>query len=134
MRSRYSLILAALVLCVAGCHDARPLKTYPVAGTVYDKAGRPLTGGSIQLSSDVYPLLRVLGDIQADGTFKLRTIFDNQQTPGAPVGEYHATVTPPHPAAVPGDPLASHKSVPPIKLPATYRIEPREMTLKIELP
>jgi hypothetical protein len=80
------------------------------------------------------PLLRVLGEITADGTFTLRTQKNNDRAAGAPEGEYEIQIIPPLAAGAPGDLKVAHKGVAPIDLPQTLKVEPKENTFRIELP
>ncbi|HZZ79213.1 MAG TPA: hypothetical protein VFE62_11880 [Gemmataceae bacterium] len=127
--------LCLFVLCLLfGCSNAPPLpKTFPVTGTVAYQDGKPLNGGSIQLKSASDPLLRVVGDIQSDGSFKLKTIKD-AIADGAPEGEYQVIITLPRPGHDPNDPAAAQKRQEPITLEKAYKIEAKPNTLKIELP
>lgn len=125
----------ALVIAVAGCSGGTPLpKMYPVTGRVETKAGKPMKGGSIQFNLASDPLLRVVGEIQDDGAFTLRTVKDNSTGPGAPEGEYQVVVTPALVMVAQGDLKIAHKGVDAIPLAQTFKIEAKENTLKIVLP
>jgi hypothetical protein len=116
-----------LTLVVAGCGSPGPTlpQTYPAGGSVVYKGGTPMRGGSIQLTTSADPLLRILGEIQPDGTFTLNTLKDKAKAAGAPEGEYQVIVLPPL--------QGEHRGVPPINLPRPYKVEPRENRFKIEL-
>lgn len=90
------MMLATYILTsVAGCGAAKP-KTYPVEGKVVFKGtGKPLTGGQVAFE----PMERTpnvntnaSGDIQSDGTFKLRTFEPGD---GAAEGKHKVAVLPP---------------------------------------
>ncbi len=124
-----------MLVFAAGCTPAVELpKTYPAGGLVVYKGGRPLAGGSIQLTSADDPLLRVVGTIESDGRFTLSTLKDNARVTGAPAGQFQVTVTPPL-AANPRSGLdVPHQAVMPITLRKKVQIEPADNSLKIELP
>ena len=130
--SALALLLCTLAL-VPACSNAPALpKGYPVTGTVY-QGGQPLKGGSVQLKSAGDPLLRVVGDIHADGSFKLKTIKDAIGD-GAPEGEYQVVIMLPRPKFDPSDPASAQKTHEPIVLEKLCKIEAKANTLKIELP
>lgn len=133
-RFAFGLLLMALLFGAAGCGNSSLPKTYPVSGSVVYQGGQPMKGGFIQFNSVADPLLRVMGDIQPDGSYSLRTVKENDQATGAPRGEYQVVVTPPRPAHAPGDVVSAQKNVPPITLSQTYQIDGQEIALKIELP
>ncbi len=68
--------------------------TYPVTGSVLKLNGSPYTGGSVQFLPDNGEDLTVLGDIDKDGGFRLRTIKGGQRLDGAPAGSYRVTIRP----------------------------------------
>src|SRR2546429_463577 len=82
----------ALALCL-GCpgHDASMPTTCPVTGTVTTELGQPYPGGSLQFRPDSNEDLTVLGDIEKDGTFRLRTLKGSARVEGAPAGSYQVT-------------------------------------------
>jgi hypothetical protein len=115
-----------MVLPACGCNSSVGLpKTYPAAGSVVYKDGTPMKGGSVQFTSNADPLLRVVGEIQPDGTFRLETIKDKARATGAPEGEYRVSVQPPL--------QGEHRGVPPVALPKPYKVEPHDNQFKIEL-
>jgi hypothetical protein len=97
-----------------------------VTGSAKFKDGKPATGGAIQFSPVSDTSYTVSGDLKADGSFTLFTVKGSDRVPGAPEGEYRVTVQLPIPA--------SQGTVPPITLPKTYRVEPKENTFAIEIP
>jgi hypothetical protein len=130
------LLLTAL-LCALGCSSGGPPlpKTYPAAGIVVFKSGKPMTGGSLELTTTEDTLLRVVGTIDSDGHFTLSTRKDNSRADGAPAGEYRVMVQPPLVTDARGGIDAAHKGVPAITLPAPLRLDAKENTnLRIELP
>ncbi len=128
--------LALMVVCaLMGCRRDPPLpRSYPAVGNVAYKGGQPLKGGSIQFNTAADPLLRVVAEISENGEFKLHTIKDNAKAEGAPEGDYQVTVTLPRPVHAAGDVVGAHKSLPPVTLERTYKVEAHENTIKIELP
>ena len=129
----HALVLAAL-LGAAGCSGPGLPKTYSARGTVVYQGGQPMKGGTILFSSAGDPHLRVVAEVKDDGAFTLHTVKDNAQGAGAPAGEYQVTVQPPRPPHDPADLAAAKRPIPAVTLPDTYKIEPKENTLKIELP
>jgi len=127
--SKFILGLLAIVLVIAaGCHPSLP-KTYTAGGSVHYKGGQPMKGGSVQFASPTDPLLRIIGQIQEDGTFVLVTIRDNDRTSGAPEGEYEVTVQPPL--------LGEHKGAPSIVLPTRYKVvggQKNEFAVQLNVP
>ena len=128
------LIFACLVAGVAGCKQSTLPKTYSAKGAIIYPGGQPLEGGSVQFTSSSDPLLHVLAAVKNDGTFTLHTVKDEEQADGAPAGEYAVIVQPAPPPHDPKDVVAAQQTAPPISLPGTYKVEPKENTFKIELP
>lgn len=127
--------MMVLLVVTAGCTSGVALpKTYPAAGSVVYKGGRPMTGGSIQLTSTEDPLLRVVGTIESDGHFTLSTLKDNTRVDGAPAGQFQVVVTPPLTANPRSGLDVPHQAVSPVTLPKKVQIEPAENTLMIEVP
>jgi hypothetical protein len=125
-------IVAALLGVAVGCsrEPAFP-KTYPTTGKVVYRDGRPMEGGSLQLTTASDPLLRVVGEIKNDGTFTLRTVKENAHGGGVPLGEYKILVQPP---ALESGGGVQGKSQPAISLPDTFKVEAKENTFHIVLP
>jgi hypothetical protein len=122
-------VAAGLLLCAVGCQKTTLPKTYPAAGSVKFKDGRPLTGGIVQFQS-ADRSLTVSGTIGADGTFSLQTLKETTQVPGAPEGSYTVTVLPP---------VASDRRLPfqPVTLPQPYKVEAgpkNEFAIEIDTP
>jgi len=131
------VLLAALFLIVTGCTSSGATlpKTYPAGGTVVYKGGKPMTGGSIELTTVDDPLLRVTGTIDEAGKFTLATVKDNARADGAPAGTYRVLVQPPLASDKRGGLEGAHKGVPAITLPEPIRLEAKENpNLRIELP
>ena len=82
-RNQTAILLGA-VLLGTGCssQEAMPV-TYPVTGSVRKLNGSPYTGGAVQFLPDNGEDLTVLGDIDKDGGFRLRTIQVRQRLDGA---------------------------------------------------
>jgi hypothetical protein len=136
-RAAVCLSAVFLLAVLAGCGGRGPEAlppTYPAAGSVAYKGGRPMTGGAVLFVSAADPLLRVTGEVQKDGRFTLRTQKDGARADGAPEGEYRVEVLPPLVADPRGGVQAAHKGVAAIPLPRKYRVEPRDNTFQIELP
>ena len=91
-----------------------------------------MKGGSITFNLATDPLLRVVGEIGADGTYSLRTVKDKLTADGIPEGEYQVTIQPP--AIDKKGAGGQGKHVEPIVLPRKYKVEAKDSTLKIELP
>jgi len=89
---RLVCLLAVAYACfVPGC-SKESIKLAPVAGKV-TVAGQPLTSGQVTLtavSTDGKALGLISGNIESDGSYKIRT--NNKD--GAPLGKYKVTVTP----------------------------------------
>ena len=66
-----------------------------------------------------------MGDIENDGTFSLHTFKSGEKGSGAPEGEYRVTIHLPIPA--------DQRATPPIVLPRTYRVEPKDNHFPIEV-
>ncbi|MBN2295172.1 MAG: hypothetical protein JXM70_22270 [Pirellulales bacterium] len=80
--------LPAIVLLVAGCYRKptyTPPETYPVTGKVVSTSGKMLTGSLIKFVPPDGQLVGE-GNIQADGSFSLRTLFHEQWLEGAVEG------------------------------------------------
>jgi hypothetical protein len=91
-------MVAALILTVhiAGCPGTpvhEPPKTYPVQGTVKNKDGTPVTRGFIEFRSEKESVV-ANGMIQPDGSFKLKTAFENVHLNGAVAGKHQVTYHP----------------------------------------
>jgi hypothetical protein len=126
--------MLALSLGAAGCSRGPALpKGYPATGTVVYQGGQPMKGGTIQFNNATDPLLRVVGQVDGNGAFRLRTIKDAEGD-GAPEGEYEVVIHPLPPAHKPGDKVAAHKMPDRITLEETYNVEAKENTFKIVLP
>ncbi len=81
------LLLAALILLLAGCGDGIP-KRYPVEGQVVFEDGTPVKTGIVEfLSAD--KKYSATGNIQRDGSFRLTTLRDYD---GAIAGEHYCIV------------------------------------------
>jgi hypothetical protein len=93
-KSVTSAILGAAMIAI-GCSSQEPMPvTYPVTGSVLRLSGTPYPGGAVQFHPESDEDLTVLGDIDKDGTFRLRTIKGRQRVDGAPEGAYRVTIRP----------------------------------------
>ncbi len=125
-RVEWLALLMFLVLGAAGCGSGDSLpKTYPVTGSVADKGGKSLVGGSVQFTPVSDSSLSVSGAIEADGTFALHTIKGKEKLSGAPEGEYKVTILPPI--------SSDQRAVLPMELPKPYRVEAKDNQFKIEV-
>jgi len=115
------------MLFLAGCSGASSHlpATYPVVGQVVDSGGRPLTGGTVEFETKRAVDLTVLGVIQPDGTFVVKTFRDEAEVSGAPEGDYRITITLP-----PGPDNAASL---PVTLARPYRVEPKENSFPLRL-
>lgn len=124
-------ILASCVCCLwacAGCGSKQVGNlptTFPVAGTVVDHAGQPLSGGSIEFEAKDDPNLLAVGNLQDDGSFVLTTYLNGEAAEGAVGGEHRVTI---YPAQV------EHGASEPIQLRELQRIDPGKNELSIALP
>jgi hypothetical protein len=98
--------------------------TYPVTGTVLMLRGTPYSGGAVQFHPERDEDLTVLGDIDKDGTFRLRTIKGRQRVDGAPEGAYRVTIRP----AMGSDQKAPFAE---FTVDKVYQIEPTDNNLEI---
>jgi hypothetical protein len=126
---------AVCLLALAGCSGRAELpKTYPVNGKVIGKGGLKVNGAGICFESKD-PDLIVVGDIQEDGSFTLKTRKGKAETSGAPEGEYRVTISFPSPA---DRATAGRRSVVrPITLPKPYKVEAKDdnnPTFEVERP
>jgi hypothetical protein len=85
----------ALLTLLAGCGPR--LQTYPVTGRVKLSDGSPLSGGTVEFESQASQTLgmNAQGDIQPDGTFRLKTWHEKQELDGAVPGRHRVVVIPP---------------------------------------
>jgi hypothetical protein len=127
--SRVPAILAAALLA-AGCAGGRKTgdipETHPVKGKVIDAKGNPLKGGAVQFELDQPADMTIVGSIENDGTYSLKTIRDKSESPGAPPGEYQVVVT--LPIGTDGN-----APPPPVTLSKKFKVEAKENTLDIDL-
>jgi hypothetical protein len=121
-----ALAVAVVIAGGSGCSSGpAPPKTYPVSGQVITKEGQPLAGGVVEFHSTSEPALTTLGDIEPDGKFTLRTLFQGQNLPGAVQGGYEVTVFFP----MDGD----RRGTASVRLPQPYTVEAKENHFKIEV-
>ena len=122
--ARPVVLVLGLLACGCGSGDSLP-KTYPVTGSVADKGGKSLVGGSVQFTPVADASLSVSGAIQDDGTFTLHTIKGKEKLSGAPEGEYKVTILPPI--------SSDQRAILPIELPKPYRVEAKDNQFKFEV-
>jgi hypothetical protein len=119
-------LIWVVALVASGCSSrASATKTYKVTGNVVSKSGRSLGGGSVQFAHLSDTTITASGDIGRDGAFALNTVKGSEKLTGAPEGEYRVTILFP----IGGD----QRVAPPLVLPNTYRVEPRDNHFPIEI-
>jgi hypothetical protein len=88
-----------LGLLALGCSGGGELPPgAPGKGKVVFKGGdvKTLQGGSVQVQSLSDPKIIAVGDIQADGSFSLKSFADDKRSfDGLPPGDYRVRVEPP---------------------------------------
>ncbi len=135
MRTRVLIIVAAIGL-LAGCGGDKKQPDFPdlhpVKGVV-KRGGQPVKGGAVQFVPDpAKPEFLTNSEVGADGTFTLSTVrttdSKGERKPGAPVGTYKVTFTPPL-----GDQTAEGH-INPIDLPKSVEVKAGDNNLTIELP
>jgi protocatechuate 3,4-dioxygenase beta subunit len=114
----------ALVLGAGCAGGEKPPQTFSVTGKVYDRDGKPLSGGMVQFQHATDLTLTVTGEIQPDGSFTLQTFKGKKALPGAIEGEYTATAMLPIPAG-------EHAPPPPITFDQKILIEAKENTIEL---
>jgi hypothetical protein len=119
------LLGGVLALAPGGCTGGSLPKTYPVTGTVVFKGGGPLAKASILFTPVGDTSFSVSGDVGDNGSFTLSTVKGAEKVTGAPEGEYRVSIQLPI--------RADQRPVPPIVLPRTYRVEPKENVFPIEV-
>src|SRR5262245_62032328 len=103
MRSCRRLVatLAVLGLAVSGCSRSGLPATNAVKGKVIYKGGdiRVLAGGMVEFELVSDPTIAAGGEIEADGSFTLRTwsVDGRSSSEGAAAGEHRVRVEPPRP-------------------------------------
>lgn len=90
---RFSLALAAVLLCLGCSKKSAAPATFPVTGTVTYK-GKPVEGASVSLVPSDPKVRSATGITNADGKFEVSTYYSSNETPlGAMPGEYSVTVS-----------------------------------------
>jgi hypothetical protein len=87
---RAALLLVLLGIATACQQAPQPPKTYPVKGKVVFLEGGSPAEGTIEFRSETEPLT-ALAEVQADGTFKLNTLWTTSKLDGAVEGEHTVT-------------------------------------------
>jgi hypothetical protein len=106
IRPPWRILFIAWFVGFSGCNGSSG--TYPVAGTVKQANGQPLTGGSVVFQPVAPPARAARGIIASDGSFRLRTFEDSD---GALPAVYKVTVFP----AIPEDALDDANAIARIK-------------------
>lgn len=122
-----ALFMGALLLvgCGGGKKSGDLPKTYPVKGKVVDQKGNPMKGGAVQFDSGKGGDMTVVGTINPDGTYVVKTFRDKTEMDGAPEGEYEVTVT---------FPLGEGNAPPPpVTLSKKFKVEAKDNTFDIDL-
>lgn len=78
---------------LVGC-SSQSIKTYPVNGKVEIKDGDAalLVGSGVELKHDSDESLRPIGNIDASGSFAVKTLHQGEILQGAPEGKYKARI------------------------------------------
>ena len=105
------------VICLAmycGCSQPKVTlpETFPVTGAVIDKAGQPMTTGTVQFVSATDQDIQALGEVQTDGSFSLTTFFKAGSKSGAVPGPHEVTYLP------------GGRDINPYYFETTYEVEP----------
>ncbi len=89
----FVLAIGSLVGCAASTEP--PPVTQNVKGTVIYQDGKIFTtGGTIVFSHETEQGITSMGEIKADGTFKLHSITAQHKVNGAQVGMFKVTISP----------------------------------------
>lgn len=135
MNASRLIALATLLLTLAGCKSG-DLSMAPVSGTVRYQ-GQPLDHGQVVFLPDGdTPGPQAVGEIQADGTFRMQTL----DRAGAVIGKHvvlvhcRAKLTPEQERALQiGKPLIPEKYGRADSTPLRFEVQPGENRLPIEL-
>jgi hypothetical protein len=126
-----SAALAVALFTLAGCAEKG---VYPVEGVVQHEDGAPakaLAGGTVSLES-VADRSNAAGEIQADGTFRIKSPLGKN---GVPAGTYRVVVLPPEGADrknPPVDPVFGRYETSGIEI--TVKEEPNKVTVVVRRP
>ena len=87
--------LPLALLLIAGCGPREPA-TFPVEG-VAELKGKPAVGFNVEFSSqeEATKGLNAFGQVQDDGTFKVKTMVNGKEKDGAVAGMHKVVVIPP---------------------------------------
>jgi hypothetical protein len=119
----FILFAALLTGCGSSAPEGPPV--YKVTGLVKFLNGKPFPGGIITFTLQSDPSLTMSGEIADDGTFSLATVQNSQRLNGAMEGDYQVMVSARFSADAGGVNI--------YKLSQTYKIEPRDNQLTIEV-
>jgi hypothetical protein len=112
--SRVALVIVLFALCagLVGCGPKEPA-VHPVSGTVKFADGKPAVGCVVEFTSQAEGTAKMnaTGEVQADGTYQLKTNVNGKLKDGAVVGPHTVIVVPPS---------ASSSGPPPITIPTRY--------------
>lgn len=122
---RFSIVMCSFLMVGCPAKDAMPT-TYPVKGTVVTTKGVPFEGGSLRFQPDSKEDITVVGQIEKDGTFRLRTIKGSTGAEGAPPGTYEVTIMAPQ--------SQDQKTLfNPFVVPKKYQVEAKETEIEIKV-
>ena len=127
-RTFAAAILVSAVIAV-GCRSAAappPPATHPAKGVLIDKAGKPLSGGMVELVSEDQVPKSARAQIGSDGSFSLFVIdATGKKYDGAQEGDYRVTYIPP---------MTSQQTESPVNLPTKVKIHAGDNRLDLKLP
>lgn len=127
MRCAFGIILLVPIFVFLGCggNVEKAPETHEFGGKVLDRAGKPLTGGTVEMRPVGKGDYNSFGEIQPDGTFTIYTILNSTKVKGAQPGEHTVTIIPS---------LKERPDATPIQLKKNVTIKPgdKEITIKLD--
>ena len=110
---RTSLVALGLIAIGTGCGGSTEF--HPVEGTVLLPDGKPAVGCTVEFTPFETNATRLTarGEVQADGSYKLKTWVDGVEKDGAMLGKHKVIVTPaPYAPGTTGDPTKQQELIP----------------------